>query len=237
MNIGLVGDHDPAVTAHRAIPLALDLARRTTGASIEWTWIDTPSLARDPSTTLADLAGVWCVPATPYRSTAGAIGAIRHARQTGLPFLGTCGGFQHALLEYAEAVWGLERPAHAELDPQAPVPVIAPLACALVERRGSILPLPGSRLATIYGRERTEEGYHCSYGLSLSHAHRLEHGALRVAARDDAGEIRAVELEGHPFFFATLFQPERAALDGVSHPLIEAFVRAVAAASGAGLES
>jgi CTP synthase (UTP-ammonia lyase) len=60
----------------------------------------------------------------------------------------------------------------------------------------------------------------------------LESGPLRVAARDLAGEVRAVELDGHPFFIATLFQPERSGLEGRRHPLIEAFVGAVRQAAG-----
>ena len=50
-----------------------------------------------------------------------------------------------------------------------------------------------------------------------------------ASARDEAGDVRAVELEGHPFFIATLFQPERAALTGRSHPLIAAYVAAAGA--------
>jgi CTP synthase (UTP-ammonia lyase) len=46
-------------------------------------------------------------------------------------------------------------------------------------------------------------------------------------ARDEAGEVRAVELTGHPFFLATLYQPERSALRGEGHPLVSAFVAAV----------
>ena len=34
----------------------------------------------------------------------GVLSAIRFARETGRPFLGTCGGFQHALIEYARNV-------------------------------------------------------------------------------------------------------------------------------------
>jgi CTP synthase len=45
-----------------------------------------------------------------------------------------------------------------------------------------------------------------------------------VSARDDAGDVRAVELPGHPFFLGTLFQPERSALRGAEHPLVTAFV-------------
>jgi len=59
--IGLVGDHDPAITSHRAIPLALDLARAATGALIEWMWIGTPSLAGDPAATLAGCARHQCL--------------------------------------------------------------------------------------------------------------------------------------------------------------------------------
>ena len=124
-------------------------------------------------------------------------------------------------------MWKIDHPAHAELEPEAADPVIAPLTCSMVEKRGSIRPVPGTRLARFYGAEQVSEGYHCNYGFSPAHAHHLEHGPLRIAARDDAGEIRAVELDGHPFFFATLYQPERAALDDRSHPLIEAFVERV----------
>ena len=49
---------------------------------------------------------------------------------------------------------------------------------------------------------------------------------LRVTAEDDAGDVRAVELEAHPFYVATLFQPERAALRGHVPPIVAAFVHA-----------
>ena len=120
MRIALVGDHDTSVKAHRAIPLALQRAREATGHQIEWEWLHTADLRDDPSPQLAPFGGIWCVPASPYANTAGAIAAIRFARESGRAFLGTCGGFQHALLEYAEAVWGVSRPAHAETHPHEP---------------------------------------------------------------------------------------------------------------------
>lgn len=231
--IALVGDLDPAVTAHRAIPLALERARRDARLSLAWDWVGTRTLDRaDVATALAGYDGVWCVPASPYASTAGALAAIGFARRGGRPFLGTCGGFQHALLEYARSEWGLERAAHAELDPTAEDPLVAPLACSLVEVTGTVRLVPGSRLASIYASEQPEqpavEGYHCRFGLSPAHSHRLGSGPLRIAATDEAGEVRAVELDGHPFFVATLFQPERAALAGRAHPLVAAFARAAA---------
>jgi CTP synthase (UTP-ammonia lyase) len=55
----------------------------------------------------------------------------------------------------------------------------------------------------------------------------LEGASLKISGRDSGGEVRIVELEGHPFYIATLFQPERSAFKGHAHPLITAYVAAV----------
>ncbi len=236
LTIALVGDHDTAITAHRAIPLALELAGRKEGLPLEWCWIPTADLAESLSA-LDEMAGVWCVPGSPYASAIGAMAAIRHARLTQLPFFGTCGGFQHALLEYAESQWRLSVAAHAETEPDAVEPVIAPLACSLVEQSGTIHFIPGSCVARAYGVLSATEGYHCRYGLNPMYASRLAAGPLRATGRDDAGDVKAVELDDHPFFVATLFQPERAALTGRLPPLVHAFVHAAMNATQTGAES
>ena len=107
--------------------------------------------------------------------------------------------------------------------------MIAPLACSLVEITNKVRLLPGSRIAAAYGATEATEGYHCRYGLNEAFRETLVSGALRVTAEDEAGDIRALELEGHPFFVATLFQPERAALAGRLPPLVAAFSRAAVA--------
>jgi len=56
---------------------------------------------------------IWCVPGSPYANESAVIGAIRWARESGIPFLGTCGGFQHAVLEFARNVMGLSAAEHA----------------------------------------------------------------------------------------------------------------------------
>lgn len=227
LRIGLVGDHDPNVIAHLAIPRALELAALARGTSVSVTWIGTETV--NPSRpSLGGFHGLWCVPASPYRSAEGAIAAIRFAREKGVPFLGTCAGFQHAMLECAESLWGMPAPRHAELHPDAPHPVIAPLECSLVEVSGAVRFAPGSRLASAYGALSAEEGYHCSYGLSEEAYTYLDRGPLRATAWDTEGDVRGVELEGHPFFVATLFQPERAALEGRLPPIAGAFVEAAA---------
>jgi CTP synthase (UTP-ammonia lyase) len=227
VRIALVGDHDPEAVAHRAIPIALELAGRCAGLTIAREWIGTDTIdGHWPG--LEYFQGIWCVPASPYRSAEGAITAIRMAREGGIPFLGTCGGFQHAVLECAERLWGIERPAHAELEPGAAEPVITPLACALLEKSGRVRFAPGSKLASAYGGSCADEEYHCSYGLAASCLPYLDAGPLRATAWDDEGDVRAVELDGHPFFVGTLFQPERAALRGEVPPLVRAFVAASA---------
>src|SRR4051812_17640415 len=121
VRIALVGDFDPVVTAHRAIPEALALSARRLGVDAAPEWVRTDAI--DPAAPeLAGVAGIWCVPASPYASTAGALAAIRFARESPLPFLGTCGGFQHAVLEYARNVLRLRDADHAETTPDAAVP-------------------------------------------------------------------------------------------------------------------
>jgi CTP synthase (UTP-ammonia lyase) len=226
-HIALIVDYNPTVLAHQAIPVALERAGREAGGRLTWNWIDTASIGPDINARLAGYTGIWCVPASPYVNAAGAIAAIRYARERHRPFLGTCGGFQHAMLEYAQACWGLAQPAHAEIDPTAVDPLIVPLSCGLVEVADVVRFAPGSRLREIYGCDEATEGYHCRYGVSAQYASYLADGPLRIGARDAVGEIRAVELDGHPFYFGTLYQPERAALAGRSHPLVSAFAAAV----------
>jgi CTP synthase (UTP-ammonia lyase) len=228
VRIALVGDFDPRAVAHRAIPVALELVGRSVRLAVAGEWIGTDTIDARRVSGLERFQGIWCVPASPYRSTEGAIAAIRLARERSIPFLGTCGGFQHAVLECAEGLWGIERPKHAEIEPDAEEPVIAPLACALIEKGGRVRFGPGSKLASAYGRLSADEEYHCSYGLSTACRRRLAAGPLRATAWDEDGDVRAVELDGHPFFVGTLFQPERAALRNEAPPLVRAFIAASA---------
>lgn len=222
--IGLIGDFDESVPAHRAIPLALRQVSRKTGSTLKFEWVPTEQITA--AERVARYNGLWCVPASPYRSMDGALAAIRFAREHSMPFLGTCGGFQHAIIEYARNVLGWTDADHAETAPGASRAVIAPLACALVEVTGAVRLVPSSHIAAAYGSEEATEGYHCRYGLNPRFRDALLAGPLRATAHDSGGDVRAVELDGHPFYVATLFQSERAALKGGAVPLVEAFVAA-----------
>ncbi|WP_437911461.1 CTP synthase [Sorangium sp. So ce302] len=230
LHVGLIGDRDDAVTAHRAIPVALRLAEEALSAPLSFEWVPTEEVA--DASRVARYDALWCVPASPYRSMDGALRAIRFAREQRRPFLGTCGGFQHAVVEYARHVLGWSDAEHAETAPEAQRAVIAPLACSLVEATGKIRFNAGTRIARAYGRPEATEGYRCRYGLNPEFQAALVSGPLRIGAEDDAGDVRAVELDGHPFFVATLFQPERAALAGRLPPLVAELIRACSSAAG-----
>lgn len=169
-SLALVGDPSPGIVAHRAIPLAPERAREQLGVAIDWTWVRTRGLPAAPSA-LERFAGFWAVPGSPYENPAGVLETIRFARETGRPFLGTCGGSQHALIGFARNVAGIAG---------------------------------------------------------------ADHAGLRFGAFDSdesaGGDVLGAELpEGvHPFYFGTLFQPERAALRGGLPPLIRAFLPAMA---------
>src|SRR5205814_7503485 len=141
---------------------------------------------------------VWVVPASPYVDTEAALAAIRFARENGIPFLGTCGGFQHALIEFARHALGRADAEHAETAPAAACPLIAPLACPLVEATGTIRLAPGSKLRRAYGTGEITEGYRCRFGLNPACEGLFAGSPLQVVGRDDGGEVRAVELDGHP---------------------------------------
>jgi CTP synthase (UTP-ammonia lyase) len=224
IRIGLIGDRNDTVPAHVAIPRALAIASGILKCAIDFDWVPTEEIRSEHRVATYD--GIWCVPASPYRRMDGALRAIKWAREQGRPFLGTCGGFQHAIVEYTRSVVGWTDAEHGETVPNAKRVVITPLACALIETTDSIRFRAGSRIATAYGRLEATEGYRCRYGINPAFQSELFAGRLKVTGKDGAGEIRAIELEGHPFFVATLFQPERAALENRLPPLVAAFVTA-----------
>jgi len=130
-----------------------------------------------------------------------------------------------AVLEFARNVIGLSAAEHAATAACSGCLVISRLSCSLVEVEQPVFAVPGTRLAELYGTEEILVGYHCNFGLNTRFERDLEAAGMRVAARDAAGEPRAVELSGHRFFVGTLFQPERLALKGENSPVVDAFVK------------
>jgi len=221
IRIGLIGDFNEQQKAHRAIPKALAAA---SGGAVEAVWVPTDAAGKGDS--LAGFDGLWCVPGMPYRSAEGAMKAIRHARVSGTPFLGTSAGFQYAVIEFARNVLGLAEADHQKTNPKAAMPLIAPLGLSLLGVKARVRLTEGSHLRKAYGKPVATEEYHCSFGLNERYRRLIEGRGMYVAAVDDQDEIRAMEVDGHPFFVATLFEPAMSALaEGApANPLVHAFV-------------
>jgi CTP synthase (UTP-ammonia lyase) len=156
----------------------------------------------------------------------GALTAIQLARGQRIPLLGTCGGFQHIILEYARNMLGFADAEHEESSPQASRRFISRLSCSLVGRTGNITLKPDSLVARTYGRTRIEEQYRCNFGLNPEYVDALCSSALRIVGLDNDGAVRVVELAEHPFFVGTLFVPQHISSPSAPHPLVSGFVKA-----------
>jgi CTP synthase (UTP-ammonia lyase) len=225
-----VGDFSPDVVAHRAIEKCFALVRGPGSHSVEPRWLATTAIDPGDERVFKPFSGIWCVPASPYLSTEGALWAITFARTHSVPFLGTCGGYQHALLEYARNVLGLSAAGHSELDPTTPLPLLDRMQCSLIEQSQTIT-ITNAQFRSIYGADAGPEGFHCSYGLNPNYEQVFAGSSLEIVARSKEGHARAFLLKGHPFFVGTQFQPERRALAGSLHPLVSAFFSASLASS------
>jgi len=87
---------------------------------------------------------------------------------------------------------------------------------------------PGTRAREIYGHDETTERYFCNYEVNPAYRDALEAAGLVLSGFSDNGDIRIAELPGHPFFLATLFQPQLSSTASHPHPLITAFLQAAA---------
>jgi CTP synthase (UTP-ammonia lyase) len=226
-SLAIVADFDSGSRSHAATNDAIAHSAGALGLAVEPQWIGTAELTRpDGLKRLAKSRGFWIGPGSPYESMEGALSAIRMARERAIPLLGTCGGFQHIILEYARNVLGYTAAEHEETSPQASPLFISRLACSLVGRTMTITLEPASMLAGIYGRSRVQEQYLCNFGVNPSFVDTLRSANLKVVGSDAEGAVRAVELPGHPFFVGTLFLPQHSSTPLNPHPLVSAFSRA-----------
>jgi CTP synthase (UTP-ammonia lyase) len=226
LRVAVVGDYRDDNETHRATAAAVDHAAEARGWPAEVTWIATPDVEGAAAQTLARFQALWIAPGSPYQSTQGALDAITYARTRDVPLLGTCGGFQHVVIEFARNVLGITDAEHAEHDPTAPRLLIDALACSLVGRTMDVTLVDGSVARRAYGSGGTTERYYCRFGLNPSYVDALTRGGLVTSGTDQDGEARVVELSDHRFFVATLFVPQTSSARGAPHRLVDAYLAA-----------
>ena len=226
IRIGVIGDFDSGRRSHRATDESLKHAGATLDVDVSVVWLPTQDMERGAATKLEIFDALWCAPGSPYESFEGALEALRFARGRDRPLIGTCGGFQHVVLEYARSVLGFEEAQHAEYDPHASQLFITPLSCSLAGKKMRVEIQPDSRAFDLYVREKVEEQYYCNFGLNPAYMADIKNGGLRITGSEQDGEARIVELSSLRFFLATLFVPQISSNPDEPHPLITGFLKA-----------
>jgi CTP synthase (UTP-ammonia lyase) len=241
VRIGILGDFNPEFPSHHATNAALQHSARQLNLKVESQWIPTPSLTTPTGEKILEsFDGLLASPGSPYKSFDGMLKGIEFARRRDWPFLGTCGGFQYALIEFARNVLGIADADSAENDSGSKNIVIYPVACAVTGRMGAAPKLsgkvpeirlrPGSKLQSLYGKDKeivTEE-FFCNFEVNPEYEYCAMEAGFAAVARGTQGEIRALESPTHRFFIATLFQPQLSSTEKDPHPVILAFVQAAA---------
>jgi len=223
-SIAIIGEYTPTFPPHISTSAAIEHSRSASGVDVDGIWVSTEEIDK---TLFERFSGIWVAPGSPYKNMDQALWAIRYARENGVACFGTCGGFQHMIIEYARNVLGFKEADHAEYDPYASNLFISQLTCSLAGREMELTFSSGSRVAEIYGAISATERYYCNFGVNPDHASLLKSGSLKITGSDSEGEIRVIELPGHPFFLGTLFVPQTGSTAAQPHPLVTAFVKAV----------
>lgn len=219
--IALLGEYAPTFPPHAATDAAIAHSSAAANLHVAAEWISTADI---PADFFARFDGVWIAPGSPYKDMEKTLRVIRHCREQRVPCFGTCGGFQHMVIEYARNVLGFADAQHAEYDPYASRLFISRLACSLAGREMKLTFTPGSQVAGIYGAADARERYYCNFGVAPEAAELLKSGGLCVVGSDAAGAVRVIELPGHPFFIGTLFVPQARSTPQQPHPLVTAFL-------------
>ncbi len=236
VNIGLLGDFNAGLRSHQATNEALRHSADALGLNVSANWLPTGMLAGEAAHDLLPRQdAIFAAPGCPFQSMQGVLNGIAFARREKVPFLGTCGGFQYALIEFARNVLGLADANTAENPEPSRDVVIAPVACPAANRPANGPRLSGtqrvriqadSRLARIYNSLSAGEEYFCNYEVNAAYVSAFEASGVSFTAMGENGEVRAMEIVAHPFFLATLFQPQLGSVASAPHPIVNEFLRA-----------
>jgi CTP synthase (UTP-ammonia lyase) len=224
MRIALIGEYTPSFEPHTLTNDALEHAASSLGISCETQWVSTADIQPD---TADQYDGFWIAPGSPYKDMNRTLELIQRLRLRSIPCLGTCGGFQHMIIEYARNALGYRDAQHAEYDPYSSDLIISRLACSLVGREMRLTFSPDSATAACYGNTSATEQYYCNFGVNPDKVDFIGTGEFRVVGSDAEGDVRVMELPGHPFFVGTLYVPQAKSRPDSPHPLITAFLQAI----------
>jgi CTP synthase len=254
VTIALVGKYVDLPDAYLSVSEALRAAGAANDTAIDMRWVtsDDCEAADGAATTLDGVDGVLVPGGFGVRGIEGKLGAVRHAREAGIPVLGLCLGLQCMVIDVARNLAGLEGANSAEFDPDTPHAVIATMADQLdvvagerdmggTMRLGSYPALlaEGSLVAEAYGATQVSERHRHRYEVANDYRDRLEDAGMVFSGLSPDGrlvEYGELPREVHPFFVGTQAHPEFKSRPTRAHPLFVGFVAAALVRAAANSE-
>jgi CTP synthase len=237
VRIAIVGKYVQLQDAYLSVVEALKHGAIHHGTHLEIDWVDAETLDPDEVTEqFRGVDGILIPGGFGPRAIEGKVAAVRHARESGTPFLGICLGMQCAVVEFARNVCGMHGANSTEFDPDTLYPVVALLPEQQdIEDMGGTMRLgaepvelrAGTRAHDAYGETLVYERHRHRYEVNNHLRPRLEAAGLRVSGIFAAKDlVEVIELEDHPWFCASQFHPEFKSRPTRPHPLFRDFVGA-----------
>ncbi|WP_229382375.1 CTP synthase [Microbacterium schleiferi] len=243
VTIGLVGKYIDLPDAYLSVTEALKAGGFAHETHVNITWIpsdlcETPEGAEKA---LASVDGIVVPGGFGIRGIEGKLGALRFAREQGIPTLGLCLGLQCMVIEYARTMADLPGASSSEFDPDTEFPVIATMAeqVDIIDHgdlggtmRLGLYPAQldeGSIAAEVYGATSVSERHRHRYEVNNAYRDRLATAGLRFSGLSpDRNLVEYVELprEVHPYYIATQAHPELRSRPTAPHPLFRGLVGA-----------
>ena len=252
LEVALVGKYIDLPDSYLSVTEALRAGGFGNDARVRIRWVpsDECSTAAGAERALAGADAI-CVPGGfGVRGLDGKIGALRHARERGIPALGLCLGLQTMVMEYARNVLGMEGASSTEFEPDTGFPVIATMAEQehIVSGAGDLggtmrlgsYPAAlkqGSVVAEAYGTTEVTERHRHRYEVNNAYREQLEDAGLVISGTSPDGTlVEFVELprEVHPYYVSTQAHPEFKSRPTDPHPLFQGLVAAGLARRRAG---
>ena len=237
VTIGFVGKYVQHRDAYKSVYEALDHAGIANSSRVHIRNVNSEDFEDgDAASLLAGCHGLLVPGGFGERGIEGKIAAIRHARESGIPFFGICLGMQCAVIEFARNVLGLEHAHSTEFSDDTRDPVI----CLLEEQRtivekGGTMRLGAqpcqlaeqSQARAAYGTDVIEERHRHRYEFNPTYRERLEEAGLHASGTHPAGNlVEIVEIPEHPWFVAVQYHPEFKSKPHQPHPLFKSFIAA-----------
>lgn len=223
--IAILGDFNPVYSTHHILNDSIRQIQKLLNEEIQFDWISSDTL--NFKTAFNNMyCGLWIAPGSPYKNMKNVLNTITYTRENNIPTFGNCGGFQHMIIEFARNICGITNADHEETNPNSSDLLISKLSCSLVEQEEELtITDANSILFNTIKKEKLLGKYFCSYGINSKYIDTLKSNGLKLTAISPDGQVRAFEIEAHPFFVGTLFQPALTSTIDEPNPLIVKFVR------------